>query len=166
MGIAVELYMDKEMDDATFKRIAADCGGYFEEKGMHEVIYAVTIRSAEKDGRAELERLGIADLALLTGTIDDVEPENMEWRTPLQVAAAADRLAEHLEARNPEVGFVIDQFEERFGNEDETARDLGLEFEEGQGSWALLEPEVRNLASVARWLAANGVPRVTFLQVL
>lgn len=166
MGIAVELYMDKEMDAAMFERIAADCGGYFEEKGMHEVLYAITTRSWEDDDRAKLEQLGIADLALLNGTIDDLGPEDMVWRTPSQIAAAADRLADQLEARNPAVAFVVDQFEERFGNEDESARDLGLEFEEGQGSWALLESEVRNLAKVARWLAANGVPRVTFLQNL
>jgi len=166
MGIAVELYMDKEMDDAMFERIAADCGGYFEEKGMHEVLYAITTRSWEKDDRAKLELLGIADLALLIGTIDDLGPEDMEWRTPLQVAQAADRLGDHLQARNPAVGFVVGTFEERFGNHDEAARDLALEFEEGEGSWAFLESEVRNLAKVARWLAANDVPRVTFLQVL
>jgi hypothetical protein len=166
MGVAVDLHMDKELDRATFKRVIADCGGYFEEKGMHEMIYAITMRSAEQDGRAKLEQLGIADLALLLGTIEDVTPEDMAWRTPVQVAQAAERLTDHLEARNPAVAFVVDQFEGRFGNRDQAARDLGLKFEAGEGSWALLELEARLLGKNARWLAANGVPRVTFLQVL
>jgi hypothetical protein len=166
MGIAVELHMDDEMDDATFKRLVAECGGYFEDKGMHEVVMAISSLTWEAGGKAKLEKLGIADLALLLGTLEDLTPEEMAWRTPLQVAAAADRVANLLAARNPDVAFVVDQFEERFGNEDETARELALEFENGQGSWALLEMEVRSLAKVARWLAANGVPRVTFVQIL
>lgn len=166
MGIAIEIHMEPEMDEAMFDRIVTDCDGYFEEKGMHEVIFAVTMKNDEGDGSRLLDRLGIADLALVTGTIEDLAPEEMEWRTPEQVAIAAERLAGHLAARNPDVAFVIDQFAERFGNEDDTARSIGLEFEDGEGNWALLESEVRLLAKVLRWLAANGIPKVTFLQNL
>lgn len=165
MGIAAEIYLDEEQDMETFERMVEECG-HFEEKSMHEVLFAITFDGEKLRPESELQALGIGDLAILNGTPDDQPPERMSWREPLKVAEAADRLADHLKARDRKVAFVVNQVEERFGNADKDAGTMGLEFQPGEGGWALLEGEIRILAKIARWLAAEGAPRMTFVQNL
>jgi len=165
MGIAVEIFLDKEWDEETFERMAKECG-YFEEKTLHEVLFALTYDGEALRSESEIQALGIEDLTALNGTLEDYDdPEMLMWGDPLRVAAAADRLAGHLQNRDTRVAFVAKQLEERFSDMDGEAQTMDLEFRPGEGSWAVAEQEVRALAKVARWVAAAGHPRMAFVQV-
>lgn len=166
MGIAAELYLDEEQEPETFDRMVKACGGYFEEKGMHDVLYAISFGNWWPLHARRIRKLGIEDLAILNGQPDDQPPAMMAWKEPAAVAEAADRLVVHLESRNRKVGFLVRAFNKQSGNADEAATEMGLAFRPGEGGWAILAQDMRILASVCRWLKAEGVPRLTFVQNL
>jgi len=106
------------------------------------------------------ERLNLKPLQIRNSAPLDVTVQNcpQAWAPPAEVAAAADRLAAALEARDPEAAPFVEEYTE---GRAEFRRGIEYPIPADDKDWEFLGQEFRDLARVARKVAEEGISQIT-----
>jgi len=150
MGIAIEFYWPGQTDESL--SAAHDEGGSFDDKASFWALepIAITWTPDVEPGHSIRARYDLDVLFhIIRGHPDTLQPDELDslpYRPPAEIAAAFDRLADGLEARDPMLETLVKE-------------SLGIHTENplSERAWDNLRDVFRGMAGQARWIADQGI---------